>query len=55
MNCNVCGKGPADGVSVFRVNEKGVPGIWACEKHIDLKLVNPETKDIVHILEGKKK
>jgi hypothetical protein len=54
MNCHVCGKGPADGISVYRINEKGVPGICACERHIDPKLVDPETRKIVKILEDRK-
>lgn len=33
--CAVCGKGPPDGVSVFRMNEKGGPGLWACNEHKD--------------------
>lgn len=23
-----------DGVTAYRINEKGVEGIWACERHI---------------------
>jgi hypothetical protein len=34
MRCLFCGKSPAEGVAVFRVNAKGQPGVWACEKHI---------------------
>jgi len=30
MNCEICGKSPRDGVTVFRVNPVGVPGIWRC-------------------------
>lgn len=35
MKCEWCGKGLQDGVSLFRVNEKGVPGIWRCEADLD--------------------
>lgn len=31
--CHVCGKHPGMGVSVFRQNAKGQPGVWACEEH----------------------
>lgn len=34
MVCVICGRGPREGVSVFRINEKGVPGLWACRQHI---------------------
>jgi hypothetical protein len=29
--CIDCGKGPWDGVTVIRINEKGVPAICKCE------------------------
>lgn len=35
MLCEVCRKGPPDGLSVFRVNPKGQPGIWRCRAHLD--------------------
>ena len=31
--CEICGRGPAEGVDVFRVNAKGVPGVWRCKAH----------------------
>lgn len=32
MKCIHCGKSPnTHGVTLIRQNEKGVPGIWACE------------------------
>lgn len=33
MACEVCHRGPADGVTVFRQNAKGQPGIFRCEEH----------------------
>ena len=33
MKCETCNCGPAEGVSVFRLNEKGVEGIWRCREH----------------------
>lgn len=34
MNCEICNKGPREGVTVYRVNPKGVPGIWRCPAHL---------------------
>lgn len=39
MRCSVCGKGPMDGVTVYRVNAKGEKGVWACRQH---KLTPPD-------------
>ena len=51
MKCEWCGLRPQDGVSLYRVNEKGVPGIWRCEKDLDRK--PPEdVVEIVAILES---
>lgn len=35
MRCQVCGKGPMDNppTDIFRINEKGIPGIYVCETH----------------------
>ena len=55
MNCIVCRKGPSDGVSLYRVNAKGQPGIWACKRHIkqtDAPPVDSEVQEIVGLLEG---
>lgn len=48
MHCLFCGKGPAEGVTVFRVNAKGQPGVWACEKHIKQTdaVIDPAVKQI---------
>jgi hypothetical protein len=40
--------------TLFRVNEKGVPGIWACRIHIkqtDAKIA-PEVDSVVRAIEG---
>lgn len=34
MHCLFCGRGPAQGVNLFRVNAKGRLGVWACDEHI---------------------
>jgi hypothetical protein len=57
MHCLFCHKGPQQGVSIYRVNAKGQPGIWACKRHIgqtDAK-PDPELEDIVNIISGKAK
>jgi hypothetical protein len=49
-----CGKGLEQVTVLHRINEKGVPGIYACEKHIrntDIQ-VDPEISDIINILTG---
>jgi uncharacterized protein YwgA len=54
MKCEKCGKGPADGVSVYRVNEKGVKGIWRCVNHLEPEkhpAPDTETVKLVNILE----
>ncbi len=33
MKCMICGCGMAEGVSLFRQNDKWQPGIWACQQH----------------------
>ena len=56
MKCEKCGKGPQDGISLYRINEKGVPGKWCCEKHLDPNkhpAPDPETVRLVKILEAK--
>ena len=51
MKCEWCGLGPQDGTTVFRVNEKGVPGIWRCEKDLDHKPPD-DVVEVVAILES---
>ena len=49
MKCCICRKGPVEGVTVYRVNAKGVAGIWACEKHLkqtDAPPVDPEVASV---------
>lgn len=36
FSCYSCGKNPSDGVSVFRMNETGVKGVWGCGTHSQL-------------------
>jgi hypothetical protein len=55
MRCLFCQKGPAQGVSLFRVNAKGQPGIWACGKHVRQTdaAVDPDVKTIADALSRK--
>ena len=52
MECYECKRGMLDGVALFRMNEKGVEGIWACEDHAS-KDIPKDTLDLVHTIEGK--
>lgn len=51
MKCEICGRGPAEGVSIFRQNAYGEPGIWRC-KACNEQPIDPEVKEIVEIIEG---
>jgi len=55
--CEICGKGPVDGVTMWRVNEKGVPGIWRCRAHLTIEQADkqdPETVRLVNIIDPPK-
>lgn len=60
MKCEICGLGPAEeqgGITVYRVNEKGVKGIWRCEKCLTPEQrakIDPEAWRLTEILEGRK-
>lgn len=53
MKCMICGLGMAEGVSLFRQNKKGEPGIWACRQH-RMQKPDPEVEQIVAVIEAKK-
>jgi hypothetical protein len=36
MQCEVCKKGMKEGVTLYRINRKGIPGIWRCWNDMDL-------------------
>ena len=50
--CIFCHRGLKDGLSLSRINEKGVPGIWACREHRHLsdKKFNPEDDRLVDLI-----
>ena len=54
LKCEVCGLGPADGVTVFRQNETGVPGVWRCAPHTHVE-IDPGVGDLVTTLERDKR
>lgn len=47
--CRICKLGPADGVSVYRLNPKGEKGIWGCKEHSN---PDPITAEMVETLEA---
>ena len=53
MNCFFCNRGMAQGVSLYRINEKGVKGVWACDTHrpAGSPHVAPEVREIVRLIE----
>jgi len=56
IECCICRKGPTHGVTVHRINPKGVKGIWACEKHIrqtDAPPIDHDVKVICDLIGGK--
>lgn len=55
MGCVVCKKGLSEGVTLYRINAKGQPGLWACLKHRSQTdaPVDHELDRIVNALERK--
>lgn len=55
MKCFFCLRGMATGDSLFRINPKGVKGIWACREHRDQTDTprDPVLDEIVGIIERK--
>ena len=55
MKCQVCGKGPVEGVSLFRVNAKGQPFVGRCRAHLGASApVDPEVEAIVNAIDPKR-
>jgi hypothetical protein len=40
------------GTALFRVNPKGEPGIWACAAHVKPEQLDPETQQVVAMIES---
>lgn len=53
MNCEKCGKGMKDGVTLYRQNPKGETGVWRCSA-CNRTPVDPETAELIVVIEGKK-
>lgn len=55
MKCLFCDRSIQAGDTMHQINEKGVPGIWACNEHFEQGdwPRDPETMRIVRALEGK--
>jgi len=56
MHCVICKKGPTTtpSVTLFRINAKGQPGLWACGKHLkqtDAPPLDPDLAELTRILE----
>ena len=53
MECEICKKGPFEGVSVFRTGPTGAPTTeWRCEEHLPSYKRNEEEIRLVSVLEG---
>lgn len=52
MRCIFCHRGVKEVGVLSRINEKGVPGIWACKEHRQLadKAPDPELDRLVNLL-----
>lgn len=46
MNCEICGI-PSQVEPLYRVNAKGVPGIWRCERDLD----QPVPRDLKRLVD----
>lgn len=57
MECCICHRGLADGLALFRVNDVGQTGIWACSNHIrsfPSRQPDDEVQRLADILTGKR-
>jgi hypothetical protein len=53
MKCHICGEGPPDGPSIFRVNQPGeMPSVWACRQHLGETPIADDVNEIVTLIEG---
>ena len=58
MQCVICKRGPnsTPSATLFRINAKGQPGLWACAKHLkqtDAPPLDPDLAELARILEGR--
>ncbi len=53
MRCEICRLGPArHNVTVYRINPVGETGRWRCLQHLGAHKVDPETRELVEVLEA---
>lgn len=56
IECSICNKGPFNGVSLFRLGEKGdINAEWRCRVHMSVEQkaeLDPDVDDLVSILES---
>lgn len=50
MTCEICGRGPHEGISLFRQNPTGETGVWRCAVHNEVPQ-DPDVVEIVTIIE----
>lgn len=53
----LCTVSPRTGGSVFRINAKGQPGVFACREHMkqtDAAPIHPDVDRVVSVIEGRK-
>lgn len=57
MKCFFCARSPMTGDTVFRINAKGQPGIWACREHTAQTdvAIDPKVKAIAVIIDPPRK
>lgn len=53
INCEVCGQGPQQGITVYRQNEKGIKGQWRCAEHSKV-IPDPVVEEVVKAIEAGK-
>ena len=55
MKCIFCQKGLAEGVALYRINQKGVPGVWAClaDRPKTDAPIDPEVDRLIRAIEGR--
>jgi hypothetical protein len=54
MKCEFpdCKASTSKGDAFYRINEKGVSGLWKCQVHIDPNTVDPGVRHVTEIIRG---
>lgn len=55
LECLYCQKGVREGITLYRINELGVDGVWACERHLKQTdvAIDEDVFALTKIIEGK--